>query len=97
MKLNFIGATQDVTGSMTLLETDSGKFLIDSGLYQGTLDITKKNLSALPFNPKDINAIFLTHAHLDHSGAIPRLIKLGFRGAIFCTKPDLTGLNQSSF
>lgn len=89
MKLNFIGATHDVTGSMTLLETDLGKFLIDSGLYQGPLETAQKNLKTLPFDPKDINAIFLTHAHLDHSGFIPRLIKLGFRGNIFCTPPTM--------
>lgn len=89
MKINFIGATQDVTGSMTLLEATSGRFLIDSGLYQGISSVTQKNMLPLPFNPKDINAIFLTHAHLDHSGFIPRLIKLGFRGKIFCTRPTM--------
>ena len=89
MKLNFIGATEDVTGSMTLLETPEGKILIDCGLYQGTDDIVKKNLRPLPFNPKEIVAIILTHAHLDHSGCIPRLVKLGFRGKIYGTKPTL--------
>ena len=86
MNLQFIGATDDVTGSMTLLHHSKGKILIDSGLYQGTHDIVKKNIRELPFDPKTISAIILTHAHLDHSGYIPRLIKLGFRGNIFCTK-----------
>ncbi len=87
MKLQFLGATDDVTGSMTMLESSAGKILIDCGLYQGTNDIVKKNLRTLPFDPKDIAAIILTHAHLDHSGCIPRLVKLGFRGPIYCTKP----------
>lgn len=89
MKLKFIGATQDVTGSMTLLENSHGKILIDCGLYQGIDEIVKKNLRPLPFNPKEITAIILTHAHLDHSGCIPRLVKLGFRGNIYCTKPTM--------
>lgn len=89
MKLKFIGATDDVTGSMTILECKEGKILIDCGLYQGTDDIVKKNLRPLPFNPKEIVAIILTHAHLDHSGHIPRLIRLGFRGQIYSTKPTL--------
>lgn len=89
MKMTFMGATDDVTGSMTLLENEEGKMLIDCGLYQGTGDIVKKNLRPLIFNPKEIKAIILTHAHLDHSGLIPRLVKLGFRGTIYCTKPTL--------
>lgn len=89
MKISFIGATDDVTGSMTLLECSQGKILIDSGLYQGPDEVVKKNFNPLSFNPKDIKAIVLTHAHLDHSGFIPRLVKLGFRGDIFGSKPTL--------
>ncbi|MFA6236372.1 MAG: MBL fold metallo-hydrolase [Bacteriovorax sp.] len=89
MKIKFIGAITDVTGSMTLLETDQGKVLIDCGLYQGTEEVVKRNLLELPFKPKDISAIILTHAHLDHSGFIPRLIKLGFRGHIYATKATM--------
>lgn len=87
--LHFIGATFDVTGSMTIVENSQGKILIDSGLFQGVEEVVKRNLSPLPFNPKEISAIVLTHAHLDHCGFIPRLIKLGFRGAIYCTKPTM--------
>lgn len=89
MEFKFIGATDDVTGSMTLVSTSEGKILIDSGLYQGTDEIVKRNFHPLPFDPKDIDAIILTHAHLDHSGFIPRLVKLGFRGNIYCTKATM--------
>lgn len=89
MKITFIGATKDVTGSMTLITRDSGKILIDCGMFQGTPDIVKMNLIPLPFDPRDIDAIILTHAHLDHSGFIPRLVRLGFRGNIYCTKATM--------
>ncbi len=89
MKLKFIGAIDEVTGSMTLLETTSGKILIDCGLHQGLDFIVKKNLEPLPFEVRDISAVILTHAHLDHSGLIPHLVKLGFRGNIYATKPTL--------
>lgn len=89
MKIQFVGATEDVTGSMTLLTTSQGKMLIDCGLYQGVTEVVKKNLVPLPFDPREIKAIVLTHAHLDHSGFIPRLIKKGFRGDIFCTKETM--------
>jgi metallo-beta-lactamase family protein len=89
MKLTFIGGKDEVTGSMILLETESEKYLIDSGLYQGSSETVKKNLTKLPFHPKEIKALFLTHAHLDHSGYIPRLVKLGFRGPIYCTEPTV--------
>jgi metallo-beta-lactamase family protein len=93
MEIQFIGAVLDVTGSMTLLENNNGKILIDCGLYQGTKEIEKRNSLPLPFNPKEIDAIVLTHAHLDHSGYIPKLVKLGFRGDVFCT-PATAKLSQ---
>lgn len=89
MNIHFIGATADVTGSMTIVSNNQGMILVDCGLYQGTSDIVKKNREPLPFNPKEIQAIVLTHAHLDHSGFIPRLVKLGFRGDIFCTRATM--------
>lgn len=89
MELIFIGATVDVTGSMTLLKNSQGQILIDSGLYQGTDEVVKRNKTPLPFKIEEIDAIIITHAHLDHSGFIPRLVNLGFRGAIYCTKPTM--------
>lgn len=89
MKIQFLGAIEDVTGSMTLVENNNQKFLIDSGMYQGLPHVVKKNIRPLAFNPQELKAIVLTHAHLDHSGYIPRLVKLGFRGEIYCTKETM--------
>jgi metallo-beta-lactamase family protein len=85
MKLTFIGATQSVTGSMTLVREGETLLLVDAGLYQG-LDAEEKLLIPLPFNPKDLSAVVITHAHLDHCGMLPRLFKLGFKGQVFCTE-----------
>ncbi|MEA9357844.1 MBL fold metallo-hydrolase [Bacteriovorax sp. PP10] len=89
MEIEFLGAIEGVTGSMTLLSVPEGKLLIDCGMFQGEEENIKKNISPLHFNSKDIDAIILTHAHLDHSGFIPRLIKEGFRGSIYSTKPTM--------
>lgn len=89
MKIQFLGAIEDVTGSMTLIENNNQKILVDSGMYQGLPHIVKKNIRPLPFDAGEVKAIILTHAHLDHSGYIPRLVKLGFRGNIFCTKETM--------
>jgi metallo-beta-lactamase family protein len=85
MKIDFWGATDDVTGSMTLLTFDQGKVLIDCGMTQGSGEAEKKNLLKTPFAPHEIDAVILTHAHLDHCGYIPKLVKDGFRGEIICT------------
>lgn len=85
MKLEFWGATEEVTGSMTFLELDEGKIMIDCGLTQGTPEVEKINSLQLPMSPSDIKAVIVTHAHLDHSGFLPRLVKKGFRGPVYCT------------
>lgn len=85
MKLCFHGAARTVTGSKYLLTFDNKKILIDCGLFQGTQEIRSINWSPLGFNPKELDAVILTHAHIDHSGYIPRLIKQGFSGKIYCT------------
>lgn len=84
-RLRFLGAAGTVTGSKYLLGNDKQKILIDCGLFQGLKELRLKNWDEFPINPKSIDAIVLTHAHLDHSGYIPRLIKGGFRGKVFCT------------
>ncbi len=89
VRLRFLGATQTVTGSKYLLSYKDKKILVDCGLFQGMKSLRLKNWEAFPVDPKTIEAIILTHAHVDHSGYIPRLIKDGFRGKIFCTPGTL--------
>ena len=86
MKLTFLGATQTVTGSKYLLEHGGKKILVDCGLFQGHKEVRQRNWEKLPIDPRNIDAIVLTHAHIDHSGYIPLLVKNGFRGKIFCSK-----------
>ena len=92
MKLTFFGGAETVTGSKILLEFDYQKILIDCGLFQGLKELRLKNWEPLPVNPANINHVFLTHAHLDHSGYLPLLLKNGFKGKIYCTQAtqDLT-------
>lgn len=85
MKIDFLGASQTVTGSKYLLTEKGRKILVDCGLFQGLKDLRLKNWAAFPIEPSEISAILLTHAHLDHSGYIPLLVKSGFRGPIYCT------------
>lgn len=85
MKIIFWGATREVTGSKTFIELPKGLIMIDCGLVQGDEKTEKKNQKPLPFPPKEIKAVLVTHAHLDHSGYLPRLIKQGFSGPIYCT------------
>lgn len=86
MQLTFLGATKTVTGSKYLLEHNNKKILIDCGLFQGLKELRLLNWEPLPINPRNIDAIILTHAHIDHSGYIPRLVKDGFRGKIYCSE-----------
>ena len=86
LKLTFIGATSTVTGSKTLIEVEGLKFLIDAGLYQDGMDASSLNWEDLSFDPEEISAVFITHAHLDHTGFLPFLIKRGFKGAIYMTR-----------
>jgi len=86
MKISFLGATKIVTGANFLIETKSTKFLIDCGLFQGSKPITRMNYQSFSFNPEEIDFMILSHAHIDHSGRIPKLMKEGFRGNIYSTK-----------
>lgn len=85
MKLTFLGATETVTGSKYLLEDAGTRVLIDCGLFQGTKKLRLRNWSPLPVPADSIDAVVLTHAHLDHSGYLPVLVREGFRGPIYCT------------
>lgn len=86
MKLQFLGATGTVTGSKYLLEHKGRRILVDCGLFQGLKELRLRNWDPLPVAPDSIDAVVLTHAHVDHSGYVPLLIKRGFRGRIYCTK-----------
>lgn len=85
MKLHFWGAARTVTGSMHLLEANGRRILFDCGLYQGRRKIAFEVNRTLPFDPRSIDALILSHAHIDHSGNIPNLVKNGFQGPIWCT------------
>ena len=87
MKLTFWGAAGTVTGSRHLLETGQARYLLDCGLFQGVKVLRRRNWEPFPVHPAGIDAIILSHAHLDHSGYLPRLVRDGFRGPVYCTEP----------
>jgi metallo-beta-lactamase family protein len=85
MRLEFLGAAHTVTGSCYLLETQEKNYLIDCGMFQGARRIRELNYEEFSFNPADIDAVLLTHAHVDHCGLIPKLVKDGFQGTVYGT------------
>ncbi|MFA7581657.1 MAG: MBL fold metallo-hydrolase, partial [Candidatus Paceibacterota bacterium] len=93
MKLYFYGGAQAVTGANYLLEGEPNakgektKILIECGLSQGTRKEEKKNYNPFPYDPKEIDALLITHAHIDHTGRVPFLYKSGYRGPIYSTPP----------
>ena len=87
MRVEFLGGVRTVTGSATLLEKGSLKWLVDCGMFQGGKELEERNRSIQPYCSQDLSFILLTHAHIDHSGLIPKLVKEGFRGKVICTQP----------
>lgn len=92
IKLKFLGGAGTVTGSKTLVEANGKRILVDCGLFQGLKELRLLNWAPFPIDPSTIDVLILTHAHLDHCGYIPLLVKNGFNGTIHCTTPtrDLT-------
>lgn len=94
MTIQFLGATSTVTGSKYLIHAAGKQVLVDCGLFQGFKQLRLRNWGQFPVDPKSIDAVVLTHAHLDHSGYLPLLVKNGYKGPIFCTAAtaDLCGI-----
>lgn len=86
MELRFLGAAEMVTGSCHMLTINNKKYLLDCGMFQEGVTITRKNYRPFPFEPQQISVVILSHAHIDHSGLIPKLWKEGFRGKVYCTR-----------
>ena len=94
MKVKFLGAAGTVTGSCHVIETDAARFAIDCGMHQGSEPIEHRNLDTTVYDPAHMDFFLITHAHIDHSGLLPRMVKTGFSGKIYCTPPtrDLLGI-----
>jgi metallo-beta-lactamase family protein len=92
--LEFLGAARSVTGSKFLARTKKSQVLFECGMFQGLKELRKRNWDPFPMNPADLEAVVLTHAHIDHSGMLPRLVKTGYEGPVYCTpaSTELLGL-----
>lgn len=86
MRLTFLGATNTVTGSKFFLQIGTKKILVDCGLFQGLKDLRVRNWAKFPVDPKQIDSVILTHAHIDHTGYLPLLVKNGFTGKVYCSQ-----------
>jgi len=93
VKLHFCGGVGTVTGANFLLETGKLKIVVDCGLVQGTKLDNEQNRKAFPYDPKDVDILFITHAHMDHIGRVPKLVHDGFNGVIYST-PETKALAE---
>ncbi len=89
MKIKFMGAARTVTGSCYIIETHGHRFAVDCGMHQGNAEIEKRNWDVDIYRPADIEFFLITHAHIDHSGLLPRIVKKGFKGKIYTTPPTM--------
>ncbi len=87
MKVQLMGAARTVTGSCYIIETGQTRFAVDCGMHQGNAQIEKRNFDSALYHAAKLDFILLTHAHIDHSGLVPRMVKAGFTGPVFCTEP----------
>ena len=85
-QISFFGGVGSVTGSKYLLENNGKKILVDCGLFQGLRELRERNWQDLPFEPSELDAVIITHAHIDHTGFLPRIVKLGFKGPVFTSR-----------
>lgn len=84
--ISFWGGVGTVTGSKYLLETEHARVLVDCGMFQGLKELRERNWQEPPFDPRAINAVLITHAHIDHTGYLPRLVRQGFQGPVYCSR-----------
>ncbi|HET8646302.1 MAG TPA: MBL fold metallo-hydrolase, partial [Vicinamibacteria bacterium] len=86
-RLTFLGAAKTVTGSQYLLEAEGQRVMVDCGMFQGSKELRLRNWAPAVYQPSSVAALVLTHTHIDHIGRVPRLVKDGFGGPIYCTPP----------
>src|SRR4030095_3668083 len=84
--LEFWGAAGSVTGAKYSIKTDSARVLVDCGMFQGLKELRERNWQPPPFDPRSLDAVLITHAHIDHTGYLPRLVAEGFRGPVYCSR-----------
>ena len=93
MKIKFLGAARTVTGSCFVIETDSARFAVDCGMHQGSDSVERRNLDVAPYDPARMDFFLVTHAHIDHSGLLPRMTANGFNGPVYTTEPTADLVN----